>query len=89
MQKFNLKDLIIAYALGMLPFALLLAILSLAGVTPVVFNGTPQYGIKGFLIALLLSPIFGFIMGLVSFITLSIGRFIYNKLFYRKAINKP
>ena len=84
MQKFNLRDLIIAYALGILPFALIISILTLLRIAPVIFNGTPQYGFTGFILALLLSTIFGLIMGIVSYIALSIGRFIYNKLLHKE-----
>ncbi|NLR59010.1 hypothetical protein HGH93_12920 [Chitinophaga polysaccharea] len=60
-----------------MPFGLLAAILSLVHVLPVHFNERPYYGVTGFLIAVLTIPFFGLILGILNWIYLNFGSFVY------------
>lgn len=84
---FSIKRLLIAYSFGFLPFALVLAILSLLKISPVYFNENAYEGIQGFFVAILLVPFFGIIMTGVNWMFLNFGEFLYftvSNLFRRK-----
>jgi hypothetical protein len=78
MTHYSFKKLFLAYLFGYMPFGLLSAILSLAHVLPIQFNERPYYGISGFVISILIIPFFGFIFGVINWLYLNFGNFIYN-----------
>ena len=77
-NRYSIKRLLIAYSFAFLPFALVLAILSLLKITPVYFNENAYYGIQGFFISIFLIPFFGVIMGGVNWIFLNMGDYLYS-----------
>ena len=83
MQKYSFKNLIACFTLGMLPIALFIVILSLLNITPIYFNESPHYGVQGFFLGLIIAPFFGLVVGIVSYLLLTLGSFIYNTLIYR------
>ena len=62
---------------GILPLSLLFAILSLFHKFPIELNHQSHYGIVGFAICLLFTPLWVFIITCLSWSTLSLGRLIY------------
>lgn len=75
---FRFKKLFVAYTLGIAPFCLLSAILSLCNIVPVNFNNEPQYGIKGFILTLLFIPFIGLMLSVTNWLFLNLGIFIQN-----------
>ena len=76
---FSFKKLFWSYTFCCIPFAILAGILALAHISPVYFNEVPTYGLKGFIIAILLIPFLGIIFSAVNWIFLNFGYFLYNK----------
>ena len=85
---YNFKKLFLAYLFGYMPFALLSAILSLANVLPIYFNKHPYYGITGFVVAILTIPFVGVIFGIVNWVYLNFGSFLYDYIFRILRIGK-
>ncbi len=80
------KLLIIGYAGIFVPISIISAILSLFEIVPTILNKIEYYGIKGFVIAIITTPIYIFLMAGASWLFLIIGlRFskIALKLFHR------
>ncbi|PSL24539.1 hypothetical protein [Chitinophaga ginsengisoli] len=77
-KRFPFKRLFFAYTFAILPFMLIVAVLSLLGITPIHANGKPFYGVQGFFIAILLIPFFGIIMGALNWIFLNLGDYLYS-----------
>lgn len=75
---YSFKNLFLAYLFGYMPFALLSAILSLMNVLPINFNEHPYYGVVGFVIAILTIPFVGLIFGIINWVYLNFGSFLYD-----------
>lgn len=80
---FSFKKLFTAYLFAMIPFSLLAGILSLLNIFPIIFNGNPTYGIKGFLVALLLIPFVSLMFGCLNWAFLNLGVF-FQRFFVKK-----
>lgn len=81
MRKYTFKELSINLAIAYLALGLIPSILILFDVTSFNLNGKPTSGIKGFLAVLFFSPIYGLCFACLTYITLNLGRYIYNLFF--------
>jgi hypothetical protein len=79
-KAFSFKRLFLAYSFGFLPFALVLAVLSLLRIAPVHVNGSAYYGGWGFFWAILSVPFLGIIMSAVNWVFLNVGEYLYFSL---------
>jgi hypothetical protein len=77
---YSLKKLLLAYTFAYAPFSLIAAILSLAGLLPVNFNGQHYYGISGFIITILTIPFVAIVFGVINRIYLNLGVFVGKKV---------
>lgn len=84
---FRFKSLFWPYLYCFLPMAILGGGLALAHITPIYFNGTPRFGVEGFMIALLYSPFFTLIISGASWLSLNFGCYIYN-IVYQVLMNR-
>jgi hypothetical protein len=83
---FSFKKLFWSYTFCAIPLALLSGLLALLHISPVYFNESPTYGVKGFIVPLLFIPFFGLLFGAVNWVVLNFGFFLYNA--FQKAIKK-
>jgi len=66
---------------GVLPFGLLIAIMSLFGFIPVTINEESRYGLEGALFMLLYIPFFAFLFTFSSWVLLSLGNLFLRLIF--------
>jgi hypothetical protein len=85
-NRYSFKLMFWSYTFCALPFLLLAGILSLLNITPVEFNGSPQYGIPGFAIAVIFIPFTGLILSCTNWLALNFGSFLYTA--FLKAMKK-
>jgi hypothetical protein len=85
-NRYSFKRLFWSYTFCAIPFSILAAFLALFNVMPVEFNGTPRYGIQGFIIPILYTPFFGLIFGGFNWLALSFGGMLYDA--FLKAIKR-
>ena len=78
-NKYSFKRLFWSYTFCVIPFAILGSILAAFNIVPVEFNGSPRYGIEGFIIPILYIPFFGLIFGFFNWLTLSFGGMLYDE----------
>ena len=64
------------YFFGLLPFSIIVAILSLMKITPVYLNNAPYTGVQGFVLGILGTVLFALILAIWSFILLNLGLLI-------------
>ena len=74
--KFSFWSLIVLYFFGLLPFSIIVAILSLMKITPVYLNNAPYTGVQGFVLGILGTVLFALILAIWSFILLNLGLLI-------------
>ena len=67
------KLLIVGYAGIFIPISVVGAVLSLFEIVPAVLNETKYYGIKGFVITLITTPIYLFLMAGATWLFLIVG----------------
>ncbi len=77
--RFSFKSLFWSCTFAVLPFMLLFIFLTFFNLVPVYFNDQPYYGFKGALIAILMIPSFGLIMGSMNWMFLNFGNYLYQK----------
>ena len=75
---FSFKKLFWSYTFCAIPLALIAGLLALLHVSPVYFNESPLYGIKGFIIPILFIPFFGLLLSAANWVVLNLGYFLYN-----------
>lgn len=85
-RGFSFKKLFWSYTFCAIPFALIAGILALFKVSAVYFNDSPVYGLKGFLLTIILIPFIGLILSVTNWLALSFGDMLHNLFlrFYRK-----
>ena len=72
--------LFLGYFYAYLPFAIIFAFLSLFGLVPVTFNGTPIYGFWGFVLMFFYIPITAIVFTISNWLYLSLGLWIQSKV---------
>lgn len=77
-NKYSFERLFWSYTFCFGPFAILASFFALFNVIPVEFNGSPRYGIQGFIIPILYSPFFGLIFSGINWLALSFGGMLYD-----------
>jgi hypothetical protein len=86
-NRYSFKQLFWAYTFCFIPFSVFAAFLALFNITPVEFNGSPRYGIQGFIILILCIPFVGLMFGVINWMVLNFGGMLYDaflKAFKRK-----
>jgi hypothetical protein len=89
-KPFTFKRMFWAYTFCITPFSLSAGILALFNLGAVNFNGTPRYGIEGFLIAIAFIPFVVLVFSVINWAALNFGNLLYNKftlLMKRKSTN--
>jgi hypothetical protein len=71
MQKFSLRKLLICYAIAFAPVTIGIGLLAVFNISPMYFVDQPYFGIKGFLAALPIEPIFTILFTLSNYILLN------------------
>jgi hypothetical protein len=82
---YSFKRLFLAYAFCAIPFSILGALLTLFNVVPVEFNGVSYYGLTGVLIISASTLFFALIFGVLNWITLNFGNYLYEKVMNTKS----
>ncbi len=75
---YSFKNLLIGFGFGLIPISLLIGVFSLLGFSPVFFNETEYYGIKGLLVSIVISFLMTLLLSCMCYIFLNLGVFIYN-----------
>jgi hypothetical protein len=78
--RFSFKILFFSYTLTFLVLSLLMGLLALLHISPVYFNEAPVYGMKGFIIPILFTPLFSSFFSLLNWIILNFGYTLYNSI---------
>ena len=79
MEKgYSFKKLFWSYTFIAIPLAFLAGLLALFHMSPVYFNESPTYGLKGFIISILFGPLFSLLISVASWVVLNSGHFLYN-----------
>jgi hypothetical protein len=78
-NRYSFKRLFWSYTFCAIPFAILGSLLALFNIIPVEFNGSPRYGIQGFIILILYIPFFCLIFSSINWLALSFGGTLYDE----------
>lgn len=78
LRYYSFKKLLIGFGFGLIPISLLIGVLSLLGITPVYFNETEYYGIKGLVISICISLFMTLLLSCMCFVFLNLGILIHN-----------
>ena len=77
MKKIPFFKLYLYYLFGAIPISIFVAFLSLFHKFPIQFNDKPTYGIVGFSVCLIFTPIWVFLLHCLNYIFLIFGRWLY------------
>jgi len=77
MRKIPFIKLYLYSLFGAIPFSLLMAFLSLFHKFPINFNGKDTYGVEGFIVCLVFTPLWVFLLHCLNWVILSYGRWSY------------
>ncbi len=83
------KTLIIGYSGIALPVTLVLAILAITGISPTTFNDQEIFGIKGFIIQLIYSPIWIILWTVTNWAFLKIGFWVSSIFIKYEKVDDP
>lgn len=86
---FSFKKLFQAAIAGFVPIMLLVGVLAYAGHDALTFNGEYVHGIKGFSIAILLTPVFAFIVTVAAWLFFNFGGYLFDLLIRRSESKIP